>query len=170
MKKLYYLGLIGVLLAGCAASLEKRMQQPATYSGTNTPYVPGFDFKGIYDSTEIFQKRGVYYTHLGQNLNKAFGTDTLLAKPRKLQGGIHIVVRGPATAPGQPGPLLRSSEGLFFDGRKDNLWLYVKYVQARVLPDYPIRTLPSPDSTIIEEYDRGKLLSRKRGAPYRGAP
>lgn len=170
MKKLLYLWplLLG-LFTGCAARTA-RSQEVSTYPGTSTPELLGFDFKGIYDSVEVFQKRNVYYTRVGRNLNSNTGRADTLVKPQKLQGGIHIIVRGPATGPGQPGPLLRSSQGLFFDGRKDNLWLYVKYVQAHVSPNSPIQTLPSLDSTIVEEYDWGKLLSRKRGAPYHGTP
>ena len=146
------------------------MRQPATYPGTTTSILPGFYFKPFYDSSEVFVKKGVYYTRLGRYLKSQSTWADTVVKPQKLQGGIHITVRGPAPAPGQLGPLQRSSMGLFFDGRKDNLWVYVKYIEGRVSPDSPIQPLPSPDSTIVEEYDRGKLLSRKPGEPYRGSP
>jgi hypothetical protein len=156
------------LLASCTPSLEKRMREPATYPGTNTPYPPDFYFKGIYDSTEIFQKRGVYYTRLGRNLKSKFVSDTLVS-PQKMQGGVYIYTRSPAIPPARQGDDLGFWYGHFLDGRKDGEWFHAKFVKVLV-SDSTIQTRPSPDSTVIEEYHMGKLLRCKRGAPYQGSP
>lgn len=169
LRYVFCFALLGSWLASCTASLEKRMRQPATYPGTNTPEPLWFYFKAVYDSTEIFQKRGVYYTRLGKYLkSRTIWADTLVS-PQKMQNTPYIYVRSPAVPPARQGENLRFSWGHFVDGRKDGPWFYAKFVK-RLAADSTIQNLPSLDSTIVEEYRMGKLLRRKRGAPYQGAP
>lgn len=166
-KRIHYLGLAWGLVAGCTPSLEKRMQQPALYHGTRTPVPLGFYFKGTYDSAEVFQNQGIYYTRAFKSLHSKQNADTLV-NPQKMQGSTYIYVRSPAASPAQQGEDLRFSYGRFVDGRKDGPWLYVKF-EKRILMDSIPRNMPSVDSTVVEEYRRGKLLRRKRGAPYEGS-
>lgn len=169
MSKTSYLWPLLSLMASCTASLAQQQRQPVTYPGTATPMIPSFLFKGFYDSTEIFQKRGVYYTRIGQQLRKTSRADTLLPRPQKLQGIPYIYVREPIVPPATIGKDLRVSWGRFVDGRKDGEWFYAKFIQV-LTADSTMQTQPSPDSTVIEEYRMGRLLRRKRGGAYHGMP
>lgn len=63
MKNLLSMLLLLGAFAGC---IPTRAQQPDvdTYPGTHTVVLPGFDFKAFYDSAEVFQKQGIYYSTL----------------------------------------------------------------------------------------------------------
>lgn len=131
-------------LGGCA--------QPARHVATAEP----FAFKGTYDAPEVFEKRGVYYTRIGSRLRDGEEQTYTANAPHKMEGTFYIFERGKPGPYGGPGIEIGYSHGAFTAGRKNGQWVYV--------------TFASPEATIREEYNRGKLLSRKPGAPYRSTP
>jgi hypothetical protein len=115
-----------------------------------------FAFKGTYDATEVYKKKRGYYTHSGSRLYNGQEQVYTTRSPQKMEGTFYIFKRGKPGPYGGRGIETGYSHGAFVAGYKDGPWVYV--------------TFATPERTIREEYHNGKLLSRKLGGPYEGAP
>jgi hypothetical protein len=154
MKRIIFI----LLLLGFTLPLALRAQTVSILGGGEA-----FSFRGSYDSEEIFQKKGLYYTQTGSRFIGEKEHKYKVTVPQKMQGYTYIFASAPPVSHvkgdcemitgGLPSGF---SYGNFIDGRKDGSWVYV--------------TFATPEVTVREEYRMGKLLSRKPGPRYPDAP